>query len=80
MVCTVHTTLHNQMPEYIAIFCESKTKIASGNTRECALKIPNRKLDISHRGRAYQNAVLYNDLNTNITNAPTTTLQNQIYS
>ncbi len=34
-------------------------------------KYQKRKLDVSRRGLAYKDAVLYNELNTNITNAPT---------
>ena len=71
MVCTVHKALLNQMPEYIANMFECKTRTATRNTRECALKVPKRKLDVSRRGLAYKGAVLYNELNTNITNAPT---------
>ncbi len=54
MVCTVHKALHNQMPEYIANIFESKTRTAIRNTRERALKIANRKLDVSHGGLAYK--------------------------
>ncbi len=53
IVCTVHTTLHNQMPEYIAHMFESKTRTATINSRECALKISNWYLDVSYRGLAY---------------------------
>ncbi len=54
MVCTVHKALHNQMPEYIGDMFEYKTRTATRNTKECALKIPNRKLDISRRLLAYK--------------------------
>ncbi len=48
--CTLHKDLPNQMPENIADMCESKTRTATRNTKECALKIPNHKLDVSRRG------------------------------
>ncbi len=47
MVCTVHKALLNQMPEYIANMVECKTRTAMRNTREYALKVPKRKLDVS---------------------------------
>ncbi len=45
MVCTVHKALHNQMSEYIANMFDGKTRTATRNTRERALKISNHKRD-----------------------------------
>ncbi len=70
MVCAVHKALHNEMPEYISNMFDSKTRTTTTHTRECALKVPKHKLNVSHRGLAYKGPMLYNDLNINITNAP----------
>ncbi len=54
----VHNALHNQILEYIANIFESTHTTASRNVREHSLKIPNCKLDVSHRGLAYKSDVL----------------------
>ncbi len=58
MVCTASKSLHNQMPEYIANMFESKTRTATRNTTEHAIKIANRILDVSRRGLVCKGAVI----------------------
>ena len=71
LASTVHKALLQQTPAYITSMFERETRTATRNMRENALKVPKRRLDVSRRGLAYKGPILYNELNSNITNAPT---------